>query len=75
MLYSGDNNLKDHPLQAFKASSNPDNMYLNEAMKDPDREEFITSMEKDTTYQMDNGNYDIIPMSQLPTGATILPEV
>ena len=53
----------------------PDTIYLHEAMKDPDLEEFIKAMVKEVTDQMENENYYIIPKSQVPTGSSILPEV
>ena len=37
MLYPRDNKLKDHPLQPFKETSNPYNMYIHEAMKELDQ--------------------------------------
>ena len=46
-LYPRDNNLKDLPLKAFKETSNPDTMYLHEAMNKPDQKEFITSIVKE----------------------------
>ena len=44
-------------------------------MKDTYWKDFITTIVKEVTYQMENVNYSIIPNSQVPTGATILPEV
>ena len=38
--------MKEHPFQAFKATSDPDTMYLHEATKEPERKEFITAMVK-----------------------------
>ena len=32
-------------------------------------------MVKEVTYQMENWEYSIIPKSQVPTGATVLPAV
>ena len=74
-IYPRENNLKENPLQAFKVTSDPDTMYLHEAMNDPDRKELITAIVKEVTYHMENGKYSIIPKSQVPTGATILPAV
>ena len=64
-----------HPLVAFKATSDPDTMYLHEAMKEPDREEFIDAMHKEVKDQSDNGNFEITHKSKVPKGATILPTV
>ena len=50
-------------------------MYLHEAMKEPDRKEFITAVVKEVIYQMENGNYSIITKIQVPTGENILPAI
>jgi hypothetical protein len=65
----------ERPLMGFKATSNPDIMYLHEAMKEPDRGEFVKAMEKEVRDQMDNGNFSIIPKIQVPKGEKILPTV
>ena len=44
------NNLKEHPLKAFKVTYDPDTMYLHAAMKEPDWKDFITTMLKEVTY-------------------------
>ncbi len=64
-----------HPLTAFKATSDPDTMYLHEAMKEPDKKEFIEAMRKEVRDQSENGNFTVMPRSQLPKGATVLPTV
>ena len=45
-IYPREDNLEGNPLQALKAMSNPDTMYLHEAMKETDWKEFITAMVK-----------------------------
>ena len=75
-LYPRDDfNAPDGPLLAFKTTADPDTMYLHEALRQPDRKEFIKAMEKEARDQMENGNYTIIPRSEVPAGATILPFV
>ena len=65
-----------HPLTAFKAtSSDPDTMYLHEAMREPDREEFLKAMQKEISDQMENGNFSIVPRSGVPRNKSILPAV
>ena len=66
---------ENHPLLAFKATSDPDTMYLHEAMKEPDKKEFLTAMQKEVTDQAENGNFSIIHKSKVPKKATILPTV
>ncbi len=65
----------EHPLMAFKATSDPDTMYLHDAMKEPDKKEFLVAMQKEVTDQAGNGNFSITHWSQVPKKATILPTV
>jgi hypothetical protein len=44
------------PLLAFKASTDPDTMYMHEAMKEPDSANFRQGMDKEMTDQLANGN-------------------
>ena len=60
---------------AHKASVDPDTMYLHQAMKEPDRKEFLKAMQKEWDDQYKNKNFSIIHRSQVPEGATILPVV
>ena len=64
-----------HPLQALAASADPDTMYLHEAMKQPDRKQFIVAMEEEVRAQSDNKNWKIVRKSEVPKDATILPAV
>jgi hypothetical protein len=65
----------EHPLMADKATSDPDTMYLHQAMKEADHKEFITAMKKEVQDQSDNGNFSIVHKSTVPEGAKILPTV
>ena len=67
--------MEDDPLYAFKATSDPDTMYLHEAMKESDSGEFKKAMTKEVKDQYENGNFSIVPRSKVPEGATILPTV
>jgi len=64
-----------NPLIALAASADPDTMYYHQAMKQPDREEFIKAMIKEVESQQANGNWRIVKASSVPEGATILPSV
>jgi Reverse transcriptase (RNA-dependent DNA polymerase)/GAG-pre-integrase domain len=64
----------EHPM-AFAASSDPDIMYLDEALKAPDRAEFIRAMQKEVQAHTSNNNWRIIPRSRVPHGQTVLPAV
>jgi hypothetical protein len=63
------------PLLAFTASNDPDVMYLHEAMRQPDRRQFLKVMQQEVEGQTKNGNWSIIPRTKVPQGSTILPAV
>lgn len=65
----------DCEMQCMAASSDPDIMYLHEALREPDRDQFIQAMVEEVQGQSDNGNWTLVPLSQVPEGATILPAV
>ena len=54
-----------HPL-AFKASTDPDTMYMHEAMREPDKAEFVKAMEKEVQDQMNNNNFTIVHKDSVP---------
>ena len=58
---------------AYKATSDPDSMYLHEAMQQEYKTEFLKEMMEEVRYQKDNGNFTIIKINQVPKGSTILP--
>ena len=63
-----------NPLLAYK-SENPDILCLHEAMKAQDKREFKTAMEKEVNDQIANGNFTIIPHSEVPKGFRVFPGV
>lgn len=63
------------PIMAYKATSDPDTMYMHQAMQEPDRKQFVEAMEKEVRDQSENGNFTVMPKSELPKGATVLPAV
>ena len=65
----------ENPLLVYKASTDPDTMYMHEAMREPDHKEFIKAMEKEVEDQMNNGNFTIVHKSEVPKGCTILQAV
>jgi hypothetical protein len=67
--------INDHPLITFKATLDPDTMYLHEAMKEPDRKEFINVMHKEVKDQSNNGNFVITHKLRAQARAMILPTV
>ena len=48
------------PILAMAASTNPDIMYLHEAMREPDRKQFLRAMVKEVQAQMVNNNFTVI---------------
>jgi hypothetical protein len=62
---------EQHPLTAYKATADPDTMYLHEAMCAPDRQKFTQTMENEVGDQMANGEYTIVRRKDVPEGHTI----
>ena len=62
---------------AFTASSNPDIlMYLHEeAMKQPDKKQFVKAMLDEVTTHTERGHWKIVPITKVPSGTKILPAV
>ena len=62
-----------HPLMAYKATSDPDYMYLHQAMKEPDLSNFLTAMPQEVTDQVKNENLTVVKRNQALKDSTILP--
>jgi hypothetical protein len=62
-------------LFAFAASADPDTMYLREALKQPDRDQFLKAMQKEINDHTENGHWRIVHRSEIPKGMQILPAV
>ncbi len=67
----------DHidPFLAYKAVSDPNTFYYHHAMREPDRNEFESGIQKEISDQFESGNFTIILRSQVPHGCAILPAV
>lgn len=63
------------PIMAYKATSDPDTMYMHQAMQEPDKKQFVEAMKKEVRDQSENGNFTVMHKSELPKGATVLPAV
>ena len=74
------NNLRDlvidavHPL-AFAASTDPDTLHLNQALRQPDRDKFIEAMQKEIQDHEQRKHWTVVQRDQLPKGTPILPAV
>ena len=60
----------ENPL-AFAASDNPDILYWEQAMKAPDRAKFIEAVGTELDGYEKMGNYEPVPLSQVPKGTKL----
>lgn len=60
---------------AFKATADPDTMYLHEAMKEPDAKQFQEAMRKEVAEHTDNGHWEVVLRTAVPEGVKVLPAV
>ena len=60
---------------AMSSSADPDTMYYHEAMKQPDRKQFVEAVKKEFGTMVDNGLVEIVPKSEMPEGANLFPAV
>ena len=56
----------------FAASDNPDILYWDQAMKAPDRDKFIEAVRVKLDSHEKMGNYEPIPLSQVPKGTKLI---
>jgi hypothetical protein len=74
--------IKDYEIQesmsdpvAFAATTNPDTMYLHQALRAPDREKFIEAMAKEVQDHESGKHWEVVSKSEVPQGTSILPAV
>jgi Reverse transcriptase (RNA-dependent DNA polymerase) len=60
---------------AFVASTNPDIMYFDEAMQQPDRAQVQEARIKEVQTHTENGHWTIISRDEVPSGDPVLPSV
>ena len=60
---------------AFAATSNPDTLYLHEAMSAPDRDKFIDAMAREVKDHENYDHWELISKTAVPKGTIILPAV
>ena len=65
----------DDPIAYMAKSGDPDTMYLDDALKAPDRNEFIKAMQNEVAQHEERGHWIMIPRTEVPTGTKILPAV
>jgi hypothetical protein len=64
----------DQPI-AYKATNDPDTLYMHEALKAPDAKEFKKAMIKEVQDQTQRKHWRIMLKKDVPQGETILPAV
>ena len=64
----------DDPI-AFVASKNPDMMYLDQALAEPDGDEFRKAMHSEVESHTELGHWKIRSRSEVPAGIKVLPSV
>ena len=60
---------------AFKANSDPDTMYYHQAIRAPDRKEFLKAIIKEINDHIDGNHWALIPKEEVPEGEKILDSV
>jgi hypothetical protein len=60
---------------AYAASSDPDIMYFHEILREPDKKEFLKSMQQEIDGHNENGNWVLVLRSDVPAHIKVLPSV
>ena len=62
---------------AFAAShhSDPDTMYVDQALKQPDRKQFIQAIKEEVSAHNNNGHWKVVKRSMVPDGMKVLPSL
>ena len=63
-----------HPA-VYSASHDPDTMYVDQAMRAPNKKQFMQAMEKKVHAHTENKHWKLIPRSEVPSGTKVLPAV
>ena len=66
---------RSDPLQAYAASADPDTMYLHQAMKEPDKAQFIKAMEAEVEQHTKNEVWTLVKRKDIPKGVPVTPAV
>ena len=57
---------------AYTASANPDIMYLHEAMKAPDQDQFKRALGKESQDHIAHKHSEVVPRKEVPKGMRVL---
>ena len=74
-LFPRDDDDYSADIYALKAKADPDTLYLHEAMRQPDWENFGQAMETEIEEQISKGLYTLRRRSEVPEGAKVLKAV
>jgi hypothetical protein len=66
---------QSRPLLSYAAASDPDTMYLHQATKEPDKDQFLESMVQEVDSNTAAGNWSILHKSKIPQGSPVIPAV
>ena len=66
---------EEHTLLAYKASADPDIMYMHEAMKEPDAWEFKKAIGGEMDAQIEGKVLKLTHINDVPKNSTLLPAV
>jgi hypothetical protein len=73
-MFSGVETDRD-ALYVFKTTADLDTMYLHQAMKEPDKEQFKETMLKEVEDQTENKNFSIVSRDSVPQNEPVMPTV
>jgi hypothetical protein len=60
---------------AFVASNDPDVMYYDQAMKQPDADKFSKACDDEIAAHHENGHWKVVERTQIPRGTKVVPSV
>ena len=69
-----DDPMQFHPV-AMAATSNPDTMYFDQGMRQPDSEQFVHAVIKEVNDHISRKHWELVPRSAVPKDVAILPSV
>ena len=71
--YAIQKSMENH--MAFAATTNPDILYWDQAMKAPDRDKFIEAVRTELDGHEKMGNYEPVALNEVPAGTRLLDTV
>jgi hypothetical protein len=73
-MYQEDVLLKEFSI-SFKATADPDTLYLHKAMRAPDAAQFKEAMKHEVSKHTKKGHWEVVPKSEVSSHSKILPAV